>query len=650
MKDPLQSVKHNAFYKTLVGSLRIGLYSCDKEGNIVFFNETAVEHWGQRPGNESRFWAFHKAWFSDGTMVQPHESPMAIAIRNGKPFHNVEMWVERPDGSRYYAGLHVDLIEDDDGNVVGGVATIRDITDDSAAAKTFIESEVRHRQLIQSLPVATYLCDPAGRITIYNDAALKLWGREPERTDRWCGSWKAYLEDGTPVSEIEHPMSRAVREGHAIDPQVLVVERPDGTSAWIRAYPRPIFDRSGKVEGVVNMLIDITEERKSQRILEENMERLRLAVDSAEMGTWDYDLVTREIVVSERHRQIFGISEEIRWTREAFLARVHPEDLEWVAREFDKARVTGKCFYEVRILFPGNKIRWIRVHAIMVYEGGTPVRMLGTVLDVTTLRSANEDLEKVVAKRTKELRRSNRQLEKSNHELEQFAYIASHDLQEPLRKIQTFATLVENVDNDATRRKYLAKVREEAQGMQALVRDVLMFSRLSAIPEFDYVDLNQVFEDVISELSLTIDESRATLNVGHLPAVMGIPRQIAQMISNVVSNSLKFWETPPVIKVTAGMLSEEEMQSHTRLRKDRNYVHLLIQDNGIGFDQKYAEQIFTIFQRLNPREAYPGNGMGLALCKKIVENHHGWISATSVPGKGTTISIILPAVPRKEDE
>lgn len=649
MKDPLLQVKNDAFYKTLVGSLRIGLYSCDTEGNIVFFNETAVELWGQRPRSDSRFWAFHKAWFSDGTVVVPDESPIAMAIRNARHYHSVEMWVERPDASRYYAGLHVDLIQDEDGNVRGAVATIRDITDDSAAAKTFVESEVRHRQLIQSLPVATYLCDTTGRITIYNDAALNLWGRSPESADRWCGSWKAFLEDGRPISEIEHPMSVALREGRAIDPQVLVVERPDGTHSWIMAYPRPVFDRSGKVEGVVNMLIDITEERKSQQILEENMERLRLAVDSAELGTWDFDLITTNIVVSERLRQIFRIDEKTRWTREAFLARVHPDDLEWVSKEFDKAKESGKCFYEVRIMYPGNKMRWIRVNAIMVYQGGVPVRMLGTVLDVTPLREANEDLEKTVAKRTRELRRLNRQLEKSNHELEQFAYIASHDLQEPLRKIQTFATLVENVDNEQTRRKYLLKVREEAQGMSALVRDVLMFSRLSAIPEFDYVDLNQVLQDVTSELSLMIAERSAILDVGQLPAVMGISRQLAQLIANVISNSLKFCVVPPVINVKARVPSEEDMRFHSRLRNDRKYVHLGIQDNGIGFDQKYADQIFKIFQRLNPREAYPGNGIGLALCKKIVENHHGVITAQSEPGLGTTISIILPAADRDLD-
>lgn len=648
MKDPLQSVRKEEFYKTLVRSLGTGLYACDREGRIVYFNEAAVELWGQQPGAESRFWVFHKAWFSDGTEVLPLESPMAVAIRNSQSLHNIEMWVEKPDGSRYYAGLQIDLIRDDQGNSVGGVAIIRDITDDSAAAKTFIEGEARHHQLVQSLPVATYLCDPAGRITIYNDAALKLWGRKPEITDRWCGSWKAYLDDGTPISEVEHPMARALREGRAIDPQVLVVERPDGTRAWIMSYPRPIFDRSGKVEGVVNMLIDITGERQSQRILEESMERLRLAVDSAELGTWDFDLITGEIIVSERHRQIFGISEDTIWTREAFLARVHPEDIHWVSKEFEKAKLAGKCFYEVRIMFPGNEVRWIRVNAVIVYHGGTPVRMLGTVLDITPLRSANEDLEKAIAKHTRDLRRSNKQLEKSNHELEQFAYIASHDLQEPLRKIQTFATLVENVDSEVNRRKYLLKIREEAQGMSALVRDVLMFSRLSAIPEFDYVDLNQILEDIRTELSLTIDEKHATFDVNELPAVMGIARQLSQLISNVISNSLKFCEALPVIKVTARVLPEEEMQAHSRLRKDRKYVHLEIRDNGIGFDQKYAEQIFTIFQRLNPRETYPGNGIGLALCKKIVENHHGLISARSAPGSGTTISIILPAAPGGE--
>lgn len=642
MKDPLLIAQSDAFYKVLVDSLHMGLYACDVEGRIIFYNDSAAQLWGRAPGESARFWAFHKAWFPDGVVIAPGESPMAVAVRAGRPYANVQMWVERPDASRYYAGMQIDIIRDEDGKVSGGVASFRDITDDTATAKSFIENEVRYRQLIRSLPVATYLCDPAGRITVYNDAAVNLWGREPAPTDRWSGAWKIFSQNGVPLSHEDVPPARAMKEGHTTDPKILIVERPDGTRSWIMPHATPMLDRVGRVEGVVTMMIDSMVERKSQRVLEESMEKLRLTVDNAALGTWDVDLATMTIATSPRYDQIFGHTDGTMWTREKYLARVHPEDREWVVKQFDHGKESGKLFYETRILIQ-NKVRWIRVNGITVYQDGVPVRMLGTILDVTDQRKAREDLEK----RTRELRRSNRQLEKSNHELEQFAYIASHDLQEPLRKIQTFATLVENVDSDAARRRYLMKVREEAQGMSALVRDVLMFSRLSVIPEFDYVDLTAIVEDVTAELSLMIADRAANLTVGPLPAVMGIPRQLGQLLSNIISNSLKFSTDHPTIDITARELAKEEILAFPRLRRDREFVLLEIKDNGIGFEQKYAEQIFRIFQRLNPREAYPGNGVGLALCKKIVDNHHGAITARSEPAMGTTISVILPAATRR---
>lgn len=646
MKNPLIA-RSDAFYKTLVGSLQMGLYACDVDGRIIYFNETVSELWGQKPQDDSRFWLFHKAWFPDGSLIIPGESPMAIAVRTGRPYAGLQMWVEKPDGTRYYAGMQIDVIRNEEGIVTGGVATIRDITDDTATAKAFIENEVRYRQLIRSLPVATYLCDPAGQITVYNDAAMGLWGREPDAADRWSGAWRIFSESGMLLSHEDTPTARALREGRAFNSQVLIFEKPDGTRSWVIPHATPMFDRDGNIEGVVNMMIDITGERKSQQVLEENMERLRLAVDTAALGTWDVDLATMEIITSRRHQQIFGYSGRTPWTREKFLARAHPDDREWVSKQFDQAKESGNMFYEARIL-RRKKIRWIRVNGITLYQEGVPVRILGTILDITAEKKANEDLENIVEKRTRELRRSNRQLEKSNHELEQFAYIASHDLQEPLRKIQTFATLVDNVDNEAARRKYLLKIREEAQGMSALVRDVLMFSRLSVIPEFDYVDLTTIIEDVTAELSLIIADKRATLTVGRLPAVMGIPRQLAQLVSNIISNSLKFSTSSPTITIAAREVLREEIGAFPRLRRDRDFVLLEIRDNGIGFEQKYSEQIFQIFQRLNPREAYPGNGIGLALCRKIVDNHHGIITASSEPGVGTTISIILPAAIKRD--
>lgn len=323
---------------------------------------------------------------------------------------------------------------------------------------------------------------------------------------------------------------------------------------------------------------------------------------------------------------------------------IHRDDKPMVNDLFSRALVSGTLFFEARVVRQDKSVRWIRVNGVTLYANGNASRMIGTTLDITPHREVSEQLEQKVARRTRELTRLNKLLEKSNHDLEQFAYIASHDLQEPLRKIQTFATLAENVDNEAGRKKYLSKVRDEAQGMSALVRDVLTFSRLSAIPEFSKVNLNQVVDEVRADLSLLIAETGATVSSTELPDVMGIQRQLGQLLTNLISNSLKFVRGRPEVHITCREVPKDEVAALPTLQPGREYVQIMVQDNGIGFEQRYADQIFNIFQRLNPREAYPGNGVGLALCKKIAENHNGAISAKSTPGKGTVVYVTLPAM------
>lgn len=645
MRDPSLTTGRDLPYEALLHNLRVGLYTCDLKGGITSFDERAVELWGYQPPSDVRFWAFHKSWQPDGKEIHPENSPMALALHEGRTFHGLEMWVEQPDGNRYFAGITIDLLRNDTGSIIGATAMIRDITDEKAATKGFItDSERRYRTLIKSLPVAAYVCDLEGRITLYNDAAVRLWSREPSQNDRWCGSLRIYTTDGTPILPDDCPMARTVKLGRPVDGEVLLLEQADGTMLHVLPCPRPLYDPAGNLEGAVNVLIDITNEKRSQQILEESVNRLNLAVDAAELGTWDLDVASGKIVTSDRHRKIMGLEKEGLWTREDCMSIIHRDDKPMVNDLFSRALVSGTLFFEARVVRQDKSVRWIRVNGVTLYANGNASRMIGTTLDITPHREVSEQLEQKVARRTRELTRLNKLLEKSNHDLEQFAYIASHDLQEPLRKIQTFATLAENVDNEAGRKKYLSKVRDEAQGMSALVRDVLTFSRLSAIPEFSKVNLNQVVDEVRADLSLLIAETGATVSSTELPDVMGIQRQLGQLLTNLISNSLKFVRGRPEVHITCRVVPKDEVAALPTLQPGQEYVQIMVQDNGIGFEQRYADQIFNIFQRLNPREAYPGNGVGLALCKKIAENHNGAISAKSTPGKGTVVYVTLPAM------
>lgn len=264
-----------------------------------------------------------------------------------------------------------------------------------------------------------------------------------------------------------------------------------------------------------------------------------------------------------------------------------------------------------------------------------------TFVDITSMKTAEKQLKNA----NKKLKDLNENLMRSNKELEQFAYITSHDLQEPLRKIQTFVDLIERQPDDAAAlKRYLEKISYCASRMSLLITDVLSYSRLIRTDEMmSETDLNQVLHDVKSDFEFLIEERKAVINAVDLPTVKGYPLQLHQLFSNLISNSIKFCETIPQIDITYERVSDDEARRMKELDESHRYVKLIFKDNGIGFDQQYADKVFTIFQRLNHKKLYAGSGIGLALCKRIAENHRGTIIATGVPDKGATFVVYLPA-------
>ena len=263
--------------------------------------------------------------------------------------------------------------------------------------------------------------------------------------------------------------------------------------------------------------------------------------------------------------------------------------------------------------------------------------------DVYGVLMIGHDITGIVESRDK-LERVNTELMKSNRDLEQFAYVASHDLQEPLRKIQTFTQLMgDHFGNEAELQKYQAKINQSSGRMKQLIQDMLNFSRISNSEEaFEETDLNLILENLIIDFELLLREKEAKINHPNLPTIYGIPMQLSQLFANIIGNSLKYTERRPVIDITCKKLTPDEVKTHQILKKDMTYYEMDFSDNGIGFEPQYSEQIFAIFQRLHGKQTYSGTGIGLALCKKIVENHHGLIFATGEPGEGATFTIILP--------
>lgn len=272
------------------------------------------------------------------------------------------------------------------------------------------------------------------------------------------------------------------------------------------------------------------------------------------------------------------------------------------------------------------------------------VKWVGMFTDIHEQKTANQLLEQRVAERTLQLQNSNYELEATNHELQQFAYIASHDLKEPLRKIHFFSDLIKNrhLKNNTDAMADMDKIIRSSERMRSLIMDILDYSRVSLPEHFEVTDINSVVNDILADMEMLITEKNATVQVATLPALEVNRSQIRQVFQNIVSNALKFSReaATPVIDIKAWLVKEKSFQAQAD--EEGRYCRIEIMDNGIGFNEKYLDKIFVIFQRLNSREEYEGTGIGLAIVKKIVDTHKGLITAESEEGSGSKFIIVLP--------
>ncbi|MBO9683167.1 MAG: PAS domain-containing protein, partial [Flavisolibacter sp.] len=325
---------------------------------------------------------------------------------------------------------------------------------------------------------------------------------------------------------------------------------------------------------------------------------------------------------------------------------VHPDDQQRAWKVWKHSLETGEPYeIEYRLKRFDGEYRWFLGRALPLRnENKEIVKWFGTCTDIHDQKLANEILEQKIRERTNDLQKANAELEASNTELLQFASVASHDLKEPLRKIHIFSNLIKdrylgNMDGAA---EYLDRVITASARMTKLINDLLTFTRLSINSTFENVSLNRLVDEVMSDLELVISEKHAIIEVEDLPKVDTITGQIRQVFQNIISNALKFSrkDERPRIKITCEIVDRCAIDANRD--EHGEFCRITIKDNGIGFDDQYAEKIFTIFQRLHTKEQYDGTGIGLAITRKIIEKHKGIIAATGKDGEGAKFIIVLP--------
>lgn len=283
---------------------------------------------------------------------------------------------------------------------------------------------------------------------------------------------------------------------------------------------------------------------------------------------------------------------------------------------------------------------------IKIYEQQNELKGIKDLLskEIKIRKEAQDNLEIKIAERTRELVAKNEELELRNHELQQFSWVVSHDLNEPIRKIQIFIKIIKELYLTADEKAidYVDRTIKSAERMQTLITDLLAYSRLSSQVKPETTDLNVVLQEVLSDFDYLIERKNATIKTSELPTIDSIPSQLRQVFQNLIGNALKFSGNAdkPVIEITSEIIAEKSFESP--VSPDGKFCRITVKDNGIGFDEMYLDRIFIIFQSLNDRQMYEGTGIGLAIAKKIIEKHNGLITAKSKPGEGASFIIVLP--------
>ncbi len=406
-------------------------------------------------------------------------------------------------------------------------------------------------------------------------------------------------------------------------------------------------DSSGKPSSILFVAQDIQEQIKRQEELRALHELSEDNEELLQFGNWTWNPKSDQLVWTKGMYTLMNLpsdSDSKPITLNAYLSQIPEEDREPIVNLLlalpKKKEATVEFKYRI-LTHDGVEKIFFSKGKVLYAEDGTVSKIVGTTRDITQIGRYEQELERKIS-----------ELDHSNRELEDFAYAASHDLQEPLRKISTLGDRLQSKFSDSLPEdglKYLERIRAASRNAQALIDSLMEFSRIThSALTFERIDLNAILAEVRSDLELKIEETNTTMKWSNLPSIDASALQIRQLFTNIILNSIKFRRagSPCLIEIEARKLNPAEIVEY-RLRRGIQYYAITIKDNGIGFEEIYSTIIFHMFSRLHGKSEYPGAGIGLALCKKIAEAHNGIIFAQGTPGEGATFSVILPEIQPK---
>ncbi len=583
-------------------------------------------------------------------IVQPL---LSNVLKTGIPYYGTEFPViinKRGNQEVTYFNFVYYPRKDEHGEITGIIVTATDVTGMVNAKHALQKREARFRTLVMQSPVP--MTTFRGRdmvIEIANDKMInEIWRKKesevvgkkvldvfPElKEQKYPDLIKGVFESGKPYSEKE---------------SLAYVQGNDGMAKFYLDFTyAPMFDEENAVSGIVITVNDVTDKVESRKALEESEARFRLLADSMPQLIWSGG---KNGVLNYFNQSVYKYSglASHEMLDNGWIQIVHPAEKAENIKAWKAAVETGSDFlFEHRFRRHDGAYRWQLSRAVPLKDTEGNIQMwVGTSTDIHDQKEFTNELEKLVNDRTSELAQNVLDLGKMNKELQSFAYISSHDLQEPLRKIQTFVSLIDQTERQNLSEKgkdYFNRITTSAARMQSLISDLLAYSRTQTSErKFEEIAISRVIDEVKQDLAEEIAHKHAIVETGNMITLPVIHFQLRQLFYNLISNSLKFASPKRTchIKIDSEIIEGSE-SINKNLVRGKKYCHITVADNGIGFEMQYSEKIFELFQRLQGRNEYHGTGIGLAIVKKIVENHNGVVVAQGARDKGACFDIYLP--------
>lgn len=532
----------------------------------------------------------------------------------------------------YYNLSYRPLFED--GQITGMIQVAVEVTEQVVARQKMEESESRFRALVNASSDLVYRMDADWMIMHSLEGDVRL-SNSGESGINWLGKF-IHSSD---LERAVHLISKSIVEKSIFEMEHRIVNADDSVS-WVFSRVVPILDENDKIIEWFGASSDITSQKELQNVITESEEKFRQLADLVPQMIWTANPDGFVDYYNSRWYEYTGFDGG-EFGDSSWISKLHRDDISLVSKTWYESVYTGTPYqleFRLKNVNTGE-YRWFLSKAVPIKDKeGIITKWFGTCTDIHEQKSITEKLEILVADRTKELQRS-------NDDLQQFAHVASHDLKEPVRKIKTFLSRLEDHlegQLDESSERYIERIHVAADRMFNMIDGVLAYSKINADSQkATLVDLNEVISNIETDLEIALQRTNAKIFYENLPVLEGASVLLYQLFYNLINNSIKFAkdDVPPEITITAKEQTED----------DRKIALITVEDNGIGFDIDQTGRIFETFTRLNSKDRYEGTGLGLSLCKKIAERHGGTIIASGIPDKGAIFIITLPFEQKEKD-